>query len=402
MDHWNLRARRAHFEGSPIPPRSLEPFPFLVPSAARSLFWRGAAAMFHRLMANLARSDPRLGPSPPPPPVPVHVLRDTPPSESPGRETSFIESVTNPNTIPGRRPASRQSPGTYQDRKVRATGYEAYGRALVKYADDPCCKANCVVTRLTAEQFMETRRNSYDRSSHGRSEWLDDKIHAARRVSPSGKITFSFTVGLTHPAEVCEVAFFEAADITGGSRSSAMAAARSGQDRRRDRLLHIQPMRLAPKKDEILYWLARYVEFRGHQMPHLDLYTTYIDKERRASMYSMFETYCDRQGIKENKGGDKYFTQLWNKHFINRDADDPRGQVDLELRVVFDHIVIPRVCMCPGEGGKLDPISQVRFLSDDQVGDGRAAFRPETGDRACPKEARRTSPPCRPPSCGIS
>ena len=175
---------------------------------------------------------------------------------------------------------------------------------------------------------METRQASYDNTSHGRSAWLDDITMQAKRYDASGKLAFSFTIGITQPISVCEEAFFAAADISGGSRTSAMAAARAGRDRRHDRILRVAPLKRHAAKDEILLWQARYVEFRGHKMPHLELFTTFIDKERRATMFSMFKEYCTSQGIHpDQRGKQAWFTRCWNNNFLGRDPADPRGQV---------------------------------------------------------------------------
>ena len=99
--------------------------------------------------------------------------------------------------------------------------------------------------------------NLSDRS-HERKEWLDAKIRQAKRttVGPVGEqvTTFDFVVGERCPVSVCEAAFFRAADISGGSRSSAMSAARTGRDRRMERLGEYRPPRQAVKKEEILNW----------------------------------------------------------------------------------------------------------------------------------------------------
>lgn len=73
--------------------------------------------------------------------------------------------------------------------------------------------------------------------------------------------------------------------------------------------------------------MHRYVQFRGHFMPHMAKNTVFIDKERRLTMYKMFKKYCERQKIKKDAVGAKStFNGLWNKHFLQRKPDDPRGQ----------------------------------------------------------------------------
>ena len=251
----------------------------------------------------------------------------TPPSESP--DDSFLHSLSAPVQD---RPKKPRVIGTYASRKKAATDIRAYAAAVEKYSTTPCCKENCI-EKLSAKQFMETRRLSYDRSSHERSEWLDSVLHGAKRAIPRPGATeltfeFSFTVGVEHPVQVCEEAFFTAADISGGSRTSAMSAVRKGIDRRHDRLLNIPRMRQAPKGDEMLGWQHRYLEYRGHYMPHMGHNDVFIDKERRATMYGMFQDYCTRQGILEDDvGGEKLFGDIWRRNFINREKDDPRGQV---------------------------------------------------------------------------
>ena len=141
----------------------------------------------------------------------------------------------------------------------------------------------CLENRVTQQQFMETRRMAYSRRcvpaacltallshdsrSHERRGWLDEKIQAAKRTSvvEGGKdvYEFNFVIGERRPVAVCEEAFFRAADISGGSRTSAMAAARAGRDRRRERLGEYRPPRQAAKQEEMLNWQVRPLRLVG-------------------------------------------------------------------------------------------------------------------------------------------
>ena len=265
--------------------------------------------------------------------VPVHPESVSPLTHAESQEDSFVESLGAYSEKKESKPRTKLS---YLEQKKRALAPESYTQALQACTDVPCCANKCLTERITWVQFWETRRASYERKCQERFHWLEDRMAAALRVDHEGTRSFQFTVGTTLPTAVCEDAFFIVADFTGGSRTSAMAAWRAGTDRRKERFLKVPKIAHAPKSNEMLNWMHRYVEYRGHFMPHMAKNTVFIDHERRQTMYAMFRKYCQRQGlVDDNIGAKSTFRNIWNKHFLNRPKDDPRGQVTLRMRRSF-------------------------------------------------------------------
>ena len=73
-------------------------------------------------------------------------------------ETSFMASLAFYEKPAPQRP--RRKPGSYNDRRSAGIQGSSYAEALQL---EPCCEKRCLETRVTQEQFMETRRTAYSR-----------------------------------------------------------------------------------------------------------------------------------------------------------------------------------------------------------------------------------------------